>query len=85
MTLIITQYHKWACYYESFSFTIYPMIICICKNINTSQLRDGLQRGLSLDDITDEMGLGTGCGSCLEYASSMIQKELPIIARESAA
>ena len=62
-----------------------PMIICICKNINTSQLRDGLQRGLSLDDITDEMGLGTGCGSCLEYASNMIQREQPVIAQESAA
>jgi len=62
-----------------------PMIICVCKNVNSRQLRECLQRGMTIDDISEEMGLGTGCGCCLEYATHMVEKERPLIARESAA
>jgi len=58
------------------------MIICICKNVNSRQLRECLQRGMSLDDITEEMGLGTGCGRCMEYACTLVEKESSMIARE---
>ncbi|MBT4494943.1 MAG: hypothetical protein HOC70_16990 [Gammaproteobacteria bacterium] len=58
------------------------MIICICKNVNSNQLKECLQRGMSLDDISQEMGLGTGCGRCLEYAGSIAEKESPVVARE---
>ena len=51
------------------------MIICLCKNVNSQQLKECLQRGMSLDDISEEMGLGTGCGGCLEYACNMIERE----------
>ena len=54
------------------------MIVCICKNINSSQLKECLNRGMSLDDISQEMGLGTGCGSCLEYACGLINDAQPI-------
>lgn len=40
---------------------------------------------MSLDDISQEMGLGTGCGRCLEYAVTIAEKEAPLIARENAA
>jgi bacterioferritin-associated ferredoxin len=39
---------------------------------------------MSVQDISDEMGLGTGCGNCLEYACHMAEKEMPVIAREPA-
>lgn len=61
------------------------MIICVCKNVNSRQLQECLQKGMSLDDISAEMGLGTGCGRCLEYACSMVEKETPMIAREVSA
>ncbi len=61
------------------------MIICVCKNVNSRQLKECLQRGMSLEDIADEMGLGTGCGRCLEYAFTIAEKEVPLIVRETAA
>jgi bacterioferritin-associated ferredoxin len=61
------------------------MIICVCKNVNSRQLKECLQKGMSLDDITEEMGLGTGCGRCLEYAFTVAEKEAPLIARERTA
>ena len=61
------------------------MIICVCKNVNSRQLRECLQRGMSLDDISEEMGLGTGYGRCLEYAFTVAEKEVSqITIRESA-
>ena len=61
------------------------MIICVCKNVNSRQLTECLQRGLSLDDISKEVGLGTGCGKCLEYAVGVVERESNLIMRESAA
>ena len=61
------------------------MIICICKNVNSRQLRECLQKGMSLDDISEEMGLGTGCGRCLEHAVTVAEKELSQISIREAA
>ena len=61
------------------------MIVCICKNINSRQFKDCLQRGMSIEDISLEMGLGTGCGRCLEYACSLIEDPSPLSIRESSA
>ena len=61
------------------------MIICVCKNVNSRQLRECLQRGMSLDDISREMGLGTGCGRCLEYACTVAEKEISRIALQDSA
>lgn len=58
------------------------MIICVCKNVNSHQLKECLQRGMSLEDISEEMGLGTGCGRCLEYACSIAEKEAGLVAAE---
>lgn len=58
------------------------MIVCLCKNVNSRQLQECLQKGMSLDDISQEMGLGTGCGSCLEYACRLVEKESPRILRD---
>lgn len=60
------------------------MIVCVCKNVNSRQLRECLQRGMSLDDISREMGLGTGCGNCLEHAVGVAEKEADLIIRERA-
>ncbi len=61
------------------------MIVCVCKNVNSRQLKECMQRGMSIEDISEEMGLGTGCGSCIEYACHMIEQESGLIARENAA
>ena len=61
------------------------MIVCVCKNINSRQLKERLQRGMSIEDISLEMGLGTGCGRCLEYAYSLIEEPSPLSIRERSA
>ena len=61
------------------------MVVCICKNINSRQLRECLQSGMSIEDISEEMGLGTGCGRCLEYACNLVEQEINPIVSETAA
>ena len=58
------------------------MIVCICKNINSSQFMDCLKLGMTVDDISAKMGLGTGCGQCLEHACNAAEKESKLIVRE---
>ena len=29
--------------------------------------------GMTIEEICQEMGLGAGCGSCLEYANSVVE------------
>ena len=48
------------------------MIVCICQNISSRDLRERLAGGLSMQEVCDELGLGTGCGACLEYARQML-------------
>ena len=51
------------------------MIICVCKNISSEQLQDCRRRGMSLAEIAEQMGLGSRCGSCLEYACQLLRDE----------
>ena len=60
------------------------MIICVCRNVNSRQFKECLAQGMSLDDISKHIGLGTDCGNCLEYACRVAEKETPLIARETA-
>jgi len=41
-----------------------------------------MHSGMSIEDIMQEMGLGTGCGNCLEYACSLIDNASPLSIRE---
>ena len=53
------------------------MIVCICQNISSRDLRERLARGLSIEEVSQELGLGTGCGACLEYACQMLAEAAP--------
>ena len=48
------------------------MIVCVCKNINSKKIRQGLKAGLTLDEIQNQYGLGSQCGSCLETAQELV-------------
>ena len=50
------------------------MIVCVCKNINSKKVRQGLRSGLTLDEIKIQFGLGSQCGSCLETAQELALK-----------
>lgn len=52
------------------------MIICVCKRINSAQIEAALEQGITeVDELTQQLGLGTGCGRCVEFAHQMIQRE----------
>jgi len=56
------------------------MIVCVCKKINSSQIMDAIDRGLTdVEQLTEQLGLGTGCGSCVEYARDMLVRETQIV------
>ena len=56
------------------------MIVCICKSINSAQVRDAVQRGATdVFEVSQELGLGTGCGRCVEFAERMINTELMLM------
>ena len=50
------------------------MIVCVCENINSKKIRQGLRSGLTLDEIKIQFGLGSQCGSCLEKAQELAVK-----------
>ena len=53
-----------------------PMIICVCKRINSAQIQAALEEGVTeVGELTRQLGLGTGCGRCVEFASQMIQRD----------
>lgn len=52
------------------------MIICICKNVNSSQVQEALGRGVrSLEQLERETGLGSCCGKCRFTANRMINEQ----------
>lgn len=56
------------------------MIVCICKRVNSAEIRAAVQRGAAdVTEVSRELGLGTGCGRCVEFAERMIQQELQLI------
>ncbi|MBT8144157.1 MAG: (2Fe-2S)-binding protein [Gammaproteobacteria bacterium] len=52
------------------------MIVCVCKQVSESQVREALRKGhSSVDEISRCLGVGTGCGTCLEYAQELIEND----------
>ncbi|XOV90313.1 MAG: bacterioferritin-associated ferredoxin [Pseudomonadota bacterium] len=52
------------------------MIVCVCKRVNSSQIRDAVEKGaVDVSAVSRKLGLGTGCGRCVEFAERMIDEE----------
>jgi bacterioferritin-associated ferredoxin len=53
------------------------MYICICNAITERQVRDCAHSGAcSVDQLTSELGVGAGCGRCLECAGDLLRETL---------
>lgn len=51
------------------------MYVCICARVRECELRAAIQRGArSEDTVGDACGAGTGCGSCLDRISDLIDE-----------
>ena len=57
---------------------IIPMYICICNAITERDVRECARRGCcSLDQLSEELGVGTGCGRCRPVAKEILDETRP--------
>lgn len=51
------------------------MYICICNAITENHIAAAIEDGASdVNDLGRALGLGSGCGSCLDLADSVLQR-----------
>ena len=49
------------------------MYVCICKSVTDSQIHEAIGRGARrLEDLSNELGVATGCGQCACHAADML-------------
>lgn len=46
--------------------------VCNCMNVSESRICAGIERGMQLDQLKQELGCGTQCGSCVPEIKRMI-------------
>ncbi len=53
------------------------MYVCMCKAITDKQIIDAVDNGLqNFDEIQNDLGVGTNCGACREYAQELVSERL---------
>lgn len=58
------------------------MYVCLCRGVTDAALRDAVAQGAcSLPDLAERLGLGTGCGRCLDEAVARLGPDLRIPVR----
>ena len=51
------------------------MYVCVCNAITDKQIRKAAKAGArNLRDLQHKLGVATGCGSCMEVASEILQR-----------
>jgi bacterioferritin-associated ferredoxin len=52
------------------------MIICVCKRVNSAQVKEALDDGVTqISELSERLGLGTGCGRCVEFTKKMLMSQ----------
>ena len=52
------------------------MYVCICNAITDKQIRRAAKNGASsLNELTGELGVAAGCGSCAQVAEEILHEE----------
>jgi len=53
------------------------MIVCVCHNVSDKAIRRALDNGTkSMDDIRQQLNVGTCCGKCNEFASTLVRAHI---------
>ena len=51
------------------------MYICLCNAITERQVRECARSGAcSVDDLASQLGVGSGCGRCIECAVDVLRE-----------
>ncbi|MEM7217626.1 MAG: (2Fe-2S)-binding protein [Pseudomonadota bacterium] len=54
--------------------TMSYMYVCLCNAVTDRQITAAIGRGAQdVTDVVRELGVGTNCGTCLEYAQELIE------------
>jgi bacterioferritin-associated ferredoxin len=49
------------------------MYVCVCHGVTDSHIRRAAEEGVrEVHELTMRLGLGSGCGSCLEQAADLL-------------
>ena len=50
------------------------MIICLCANMSNTEIEEEFKKGKSLEQIMDETGLCSGCYTCKEELTILMEE-----------
>ena len=51
------------------------MYVCICKSVTDRQIRRAAANGVdNLYELREELGVGSGCGTCADLAESILDE-----------
>ena len=51
------------------------MYVCLCQAVKDTEVRQAVASGVEdVDQLAEELGVGTGCGSCRDFAQALIDE-----------
>ena len=51
------------------------MYVCLCQAVKEVDVRQAVATGVrNVDQLADALGVGTGCGSCRDFAQALIDE-----------
>lgn len=49
------------------------MYVCLCQAVKEADVRQAVASGVDdVEQLAERLGVGTGCGSCRDYAQTLI-------------
>lgn len=49
------------------------MYVCLCQAVKEADVRQAVASGVDdVEQLAEHLGVGTGCGSCRDYAQTLI-------------
>ena len=58
---------------NTYHLDLRAMYVCLCKAITDSEIREAAETGVAdVEHLTEKLGVGGGCGTCLETAEAII-------------
>lgn len=52
-------------------------LVCTCMEVMHSQIVDAIQQGdTTFEKLSDKLGVGTGCTSCVDEINEILREEL---------
>jgi len=59
------------------------MFVCICNNVSERKIHEAARQGVStLDELSEHLGVATGCGTCVEFARECLDEALAEMGEE---